>query len=161
MLENEITINRFLEGYCRMLVEDVADERLAEQPLPNVNHPAWTLAHLAVTAERGSKLLGGEAKLPEDWWTKFGPGSKTTSVRADYPSKQELLEAMHSGFERFRTAAANATAEQLAAPSQHPRTKDKLPLVSDLAAFLLTGHFGVHIGQLTMWRRMIGLPHMF
>ena len=161
MLETEITINRFLVGYCRMLVDDVADERLAEQPLVGVNHPAWTLGHLAVTAEKGATLLGGKPELPEDWWPLFGPGSKPTSERSEYPSKAELVQAAESAFERFRNAAAEATTEQLSAPSSHPRTKRMLPLVKDLAAFLLTGHFGIHLGQLTMWRRMIGLPPLF
>jgi hypothetical protein len=39
--------------------------------------------------------------------------------------------------------------------------KDELPTVADLATFLLTGHMGVHLGQLSAWRRMIGLPAMF
>ncbi len=47
MLDSELNVNRFLVTYCRMLVGDIADERLAEQPLPDVNHPAWILGHLA------------------------------------------------------------------------------------------------------------------
>jgi hypothetical protein len=35
-----------------MLVGEIADERLAEQPLAGVNHPAWILGHLAWTADR-------------------------------------------------------------------------------------------------------------
>ena len=161
MLETECLVNKFMFGYCSMLVSDVPDERMSEQPLPGVNHPAWILGHLAVTAERGSKLLGGDAQLPEEWWAKFGPGSKTSASRADYPGKDELIAAADASFERFRAAAAAATAEQVGAPSQHPRSKDKLPKVGDLAAFLLTGHFGIHIGQLSMWRRMIGMPPLF
>jgi hypothetical protein len=161
MLETEITINRFLVGYCRLLVEDVSDDRFAEQPLVGINHPAWTLGHLAVTAEKGAALFGGESELPEDWGAKFGPGSTPTSARSDYPSKADLIEAVDEAFERFRSAASAATPEQLSAPSTHPRTKRALPQVKDLAAFLMTGHFGIHLGQLTMWRRLIGLPHMF
>jgi hypothetical protein len=161
MLETEITMNRFLVGYCRMLVDDVADERFAEQPLMGINHPAWTLGHLAVTAERGITILGGKPELPEEWWTLFGPGSKPLSERSVFPSKADLIEATEGSFDRLRTAAAAATPEQLSMPSSHPRTKRSLPLVKDLAAFLLTAHFGIHLGQLTMWRRMIGLPPMF
>ena len=46
MLDTEIKINRFLMQYCRMLMADIADERMAEEPLPGVNHPAWILGHL-------------------------------------------------------------------------------------------------------------------
>ena len=46
MLDSELKINRFLVEYVRKLVGDVPDERMAEQPLPGVNHPAWILGYL-------------------------------------------------------------------------------------------------------------------
>jgi hypothetical protein len=33
--------------------------------------------------------------------------------------------------------------------------------LEELIAFLITGHVGVHLGQLSSWRRMIGLPPLF
>jgi hypothetical protein len=51
MLDTEIKINLFLTQYCGMLMADIADERMAEEPLPGVNHPAWILGHLAVSAD--------------------------------------------------------------------------------------------------------------
>ena len=39
--------------------------------------------------------------------------------------------------------------------------KDALPTLKDVVAFLLTAHLGVHLGQLSSWRRMIGLPPLF
>lgn len=36
MLDSEIKVNQFLLLYCRMLVADIPDERMAEQPLPGV-----------------------------------------------------------------------------------------------------------------------------
>ena len=63
MLDSELNVNRFLVSYCRMLVGDVADERLAEQPLPGVNHPAWILGHLAFSADRACSLLDAPKEL--------------------------------------------------------------------------------------------------
>jgi hypothetical protein len=84
-----------------------------------------------------------------------------TAIRADYPSKAELLTKFDEAHDLLQRAVVAATPEQLAKPSPHPRTKDKLPTIQDLVGFLLTGHFGVHLGQLTTWRRMIGLPALF
>ena len=39
--------------------------------------------------------------------------------------------------------------------------KEGLPTIRDAVAFLLTGHLGVHLGQLSMWRRLLGLPPLF
>jgi len=162
MLETEITINRFLCNYRRMLTVELPDERLAEQPTAGVNHPAWILGHLTFAAERAVAIInGGENALPEPWQKLFGIGSKPTNVRSDYPPKEELLKAFEASHERLQRAAAAATPEQLARPSQNPRTKDQLPTIRESIGFLLTGHMGVHLGQLTMWRRMIGLPALF
>lgn len=161
MLDSELKINQFLLQYCRMLVGDIADERLADQPLPGVNHPAWILGHLAFSAARARGLLGSEKELPEAWTPLFGPGSKPSASRSDYPSKDDLLRAVEQGFERLRQQAAAASPEQLAQHSTNPYTKDALPRTQDGVAFLLTGHLGVHLGQLSTWRRMVGLPPLF
>ena len=34
MLDSELKVNQLLMQYWRMLVADIADERMAEQPLP-------------------------------------------------------------------------------------------------------------------------------
>jgi hypothetical protein len=161
MLDSALKINQFLVQYCRILVGDIADDRLAEQPLPDVNHPAWVLGHLAFSADRARELLGAAAERPATWMPLFGPGSKPSAARSDYPSGAELLRAVEQGFERLRQSAAAATPAHLGQPMTHPRMKDALPTVQDGVAFLLTGHLGVHLGQLSAWRRMIGLPPLF
>ena len=161
MLDTELKINLLLLQYCKMLVADIGDERMTEQPLPGVNHPAWILGHLAFSCAQGQDTLGGEMELPPAWVALFGPGSKITASRADYPSKDELLRAVEQGFEGLRQMVAAATAEQLGHPSTNPYTKDALPTIKEGVAFLLTGHLGVHLGQLSAWRRMIGLPPLF
>jgi hypothetical protein len=161
MLDSELKINQFLVQYARTLVGDIADDRMAEQPLPGVNHPAWILGHLAFSADRARGLLGAARELPAAWTPLFGPGSKPSATRSDYPAREELLRAVEDGFERLRRQAAAATPEQLAQPSTNPYTKEALPTIQDGVAFLLTGHLGVHLGQLSTWRRMTGLPPLF
>jgi hypothetical protein len=161
MLTTAITINRFLVGYCWKLVADIAEERLAEQPVGGVNHPAWILGHLAFSAERANSMLGAANALPPGWPAQFGPGSRPTSNRGEYPAKAELLSVVEQSFERLRRLAGDASPEQLARPSTNPYTKEALPTIKDGVAFLLTGHLGVHLGQLSMWRRLIGIAPLF
>jgi hypothetical protein len=47
--------------YCRMLMADIADERMAEEPLPGVNHPAWKLGPLCKIV----RLLTSSSNRPE------------------------------------------------------------------------------------------------
>ncbi len=51
--------------------------------------------------------------------------------------------------------------DRLSLPTTSPRAKEVLPTLKEMTAFLLGGHMGVHLGQLSSWRRMIGLPPLF
>jgi hypothetical protein len=163
MLETEIKINQFMIGYCQMLMADIADERLSEQPLPGVNHPAWILGHLAFSGDLAVTRLGGQKKLPAEWTTLFGMGTKISANRAEYPAKAELLQAVEERFGVARQLAQQATAEQLSVPSTsaNAQIRQGLPTAREGVAFLLTAHLAVHLGQLSAWRRMIGLSPLF
>ena len=64
MLETELKVNQFLLGYLRKLIGDIPDERTVEQPLPDVNHPAWILGHLAWSTDRARSAPGPAAGIP-------------------------------------------------------------------------------------------------
>jgi hypothetical protein len=161
MFQAECTVNMFLLGYCRMMIAEIPDERMTEQPLPGVNHPAWILGHLAYSGDVAVGRLGGQKALADEWTKQFGPGSKVSGVRADYLSKDELIRILEERFDQARQLAGVATAEQMANPNPNPRMKAGLPTMRDAIAFLLTGHLGVHLGQLSAWRRMIGMSPLF
>ena len=161
MFETECNVNRFLLGYAHTLVDEIADERLCEQPSPGVNHPAWILGHLAYSGDGAVGVLGGQKLLAGDWTKKFGAGSKPSSLRAEYPSKAELLQILQERFATARDLAAAASPEKVALPNPNARLKDKLPTVRDAVAFLMSGHLALHLGQLSTWRRLIGIAPLF
>jgi hypothetical protein len=161
MLASAIQVNLFLMQYCRSLLADIADERMAEQPVAGVNHPAWILGHLALTADGTLEKLGGQKTLPAEWTTLFKAGSKPSASRGDYPSRDGLLRAVEESYLHLRQLAATATPEQLSLPTTNRRAKEALSTWKEVVAFVLTGHMGGHLGQLSSWRRMIGLPPMF
>jgi hypothetical protein len=72
-----------------------------------------------------------------------------------------LLATFEKIYERARRLSASASAEQLAAPTTVPQMQEMLSTARERIAFMLTGHVGAHLGQLSAWRRMIGLPAMF
>lgn len=160
-LNNVIAANKFELGYASMLLADVPDERLCEQPLPGVNHPAWIISHLTNTADSVVAWFGEAPTIPDDTKKKLGMGSVPSASRVDYPSKEELLQQFKTAHERLQKLVAAATPEQLAAPTPVPRMQAHLPTIGDALVFILVGHVGVHLGQLSSWRRMIGLPALF
>ncbi|WP_437223123.1 DinB family protein [Planctomicrobium sp. SH661] len=161
MFESEVHVNKFLLNYAQGLMADIPEERMAEQPSAGINHPAWILGHLIYTADSANALLGGKKTLPTDWVRRYGPGSELSTRREDYPSKEELLEKLKSLFETAHAQSASVDPAAMQAPNPRQQMLPFLPTVGDLVAFILAGHMGIHLGQLSSWRRQIGIGRLF
>jgi hypothetical protein len=158
MLERECTLYSFALRYCRLLVRDVPDGEFADQPMPGVIHPAWVLGHLAFAADGAALLLRASRACPREWRPLFGPGSAIVGDRQAYPGKDELLTAVVAGHSLVVDAAGRATPELLNAPQRGPFYLEDFPTVGDMVAHLMTTHACLHLGQLSAWRQMKGLP---
>jgi len=161
MFETELASNAVLLSLAEQLTADIADADLTAQPVAGTNHPAWILGHLAYAADGAVGLLGGEKQTDAQWSTKYGRDSKLSSARTDYPSRDELLRVFLETHRRARELASTADAERMKRANPNSRMRDRLPTIGEMCAFLLTGHLGFHLGQLSAWRRMRGLPPLF
>jgi hypothetical protein len=162
MFERETNVYAFLLGYLRRVMADVPDEKLADEPAPGLNPPLWILGHLAISNDFGLRILGKPPVCPEAWAKCFGRGSKPADVPLPHPTKAELMQAIERGHEQVTAAARLADPARLALPNPAPVFKGTpVETTGDLLALLMTGHFGAHIGQLSLWRRLSGLPHLF
>ena len=158
MQDSEDALNSFALRYCRLLVADVPDGELADQPVAGATHPAWVLGHLAVAADFAIVRLGGTPSCPPEWRQLFGPNSVVRPDRLIYPGKHELLTAVETGYGRLQDAVRGATPEALARAQPGPFYLEDFPTVGGLVAHLMTTHPCLHLGQLSAWRRMKGLP---
>lgn len=158
MLDLACTLAGFNRQYGRLLVADLADADLADQPTPGATHPAWVLGHLAIAADFALALLGAAATSPPEWRALFGPGSPVLADRAAYPSKAELVAAVEAGQDRLLAAARAAPPELLSRPQPGPFYREDFATVGELVAHLMTTHASLHLGQIAAWRRARGLP---
>ena len=158
MFERESKLCAFAIEYCRKLMRDIPDDKLAIQPAPGMNHPAWVMGHLAIVADSALRMLGQPAQCPREWRTLFGMGSQPSTDRSIYPSCEELLKAVESGYRAVITAVQQAPASVIDAPHTAPFFKEELPQVGDLLGHIMTTHFSMHLGQISAWRRTQGLP---
>jgi len=142
------------------LVDGIDDAHFADQPFPGSNHPAWIIGHLAICTDYVLDLLGKPKAMPPGWHTQFGPGSTVVADRAAYPSKAELMDALAGGHAAAGAAAAEAPAARLDEPTPVPLQflQENIPTVGAMLLMLLCTHEGVHLGQLSAWRRQHGLP---
>ena len=152
---------KLMMGYCEMLTNDIPADRFCEMPHPTMNHPAWIIGHCLIYPDRVLEMMGRSdiAKpVSEDWNELFGFGSECKNDASLYPDKDTLLAAFTDNHGRFLSALEEASDESLASPmpDDHPM-KGRFPHVGDTASFLSGAHVAVHLGQLSAWRRAIGL----
>ena len=163
MLELEQKLYGFNLGILERMIEDVSDEELAAQPIPKMNPPRWILGHLSIANDLVLQMLEADGVCPPGWREAFGPGSVPNAGGAPTPSKAELLGVMRQQFERFKAASSNVTQDILAKP--HAARLEVLqkvfPTRGELIAQMVSGHFALHLGQLSAWRRATGRAAMF
>jgi hypothetical protein len=144
-------------GFAKRLVGDLSEDQMCAQPHGVVNHPAWSLGHLAVVADHLGKLLGLSSDLPTGWEDTFKTGGIPSGDRRLFPGKDELLRVIAQQHARISQGLSDADPAALARPHPNEKSRAHFPTVGDLVIFLMTAHEMDHLGQIAAWRRAMGL----
>jgi hypothetical protein len=152
---------RFNTHLLERMIGDIPAEQMCQQPPGLPNHPAWILGHLAFVRFMLIKQLGGEsASFREEWMPLFGRGSMPCSEEAHYPAKADLWNAFTELQRAAMERVVALTPEQLGQPHTIESLKEPFPTIGDLLLQMLTAHDGLHLGQLSDWRRTLGYPRL-
>ena len=157
MRDHIVYVYGFNLMYAESLVKDLSAEQMVQQPNGVINHPAWSLGHLVVSANSLGTLLGLDSNLAHGWDKTFATGGEPASDLSAYPSKDEILSALKNQHERNSEAFKNADAESMATPHPNENTRKYLPTIGDMVTFMMAAHEMDHIGQIAAWRRAMGL----
>jgi hypothetical protein len=146
-------------AYAQRLIADLDQSQMDHQPQPGMNHPAWVFAHLTAYHPVLEGLIIGQT--PDDpRGHRFGMGS-TPEADPDgkvYGGKAELVAGFSDGHAAVETALRAATDDDLARPMPIERWAEPFPTVGDSLGYLMLVHESTHLGQLSAWRRVQGLP---
>ncbi len=128
------------------------------------NHPAFIFGHLSIYPHRVIAQLGQDATefVPTDaYQTLFSPKA-TCQDDPDgtiYPPKDELVETMLAGHRRVNELLRESDDDQF--QDRNPvegRMRELFPTKGAAIGFYVGGHVFMHMGQLSAWRRAMGLP---
>jgi hypothetical protein len=144
--------------FANRLLNDLPTERMCEQPLPRMNHPTWIIGHLADTCDLMAQWLEIETRYcPADWHDLFDNRSEPQKDPAIYPDKSELVKVLELAHKDLATEFLSASELVLQKPLPRESMRQMFPTVLDGVAFEMTDHEAIHLGQLSAWRRAMGM----
>ena len=158
-MNNKVILDQyaFQRYYISLLVDDIPEDRMCDQPGLIVNHPAWHLGHLAQSTDSFIALLGGTPTLEESWKSKFKQGSIPKPERNFYPSKAELLRVLDDRRGALSQIVSRVSDADMAKPNPIASIARPLPTLGHLTLFGLLYHESTHLGQLASWRHAAGM----
>lgn len=145
--------------YAKKLVSDLTDEQMVLQPVTELNHPAWCFAHVCAYHPVIAGLVRGAD--PQDPLNhRFGMKSKPEADASLYGSRDEVIAAYEAGHVAVSDAlkAADDAAFERAMPIE--RWQKPFPKVGTCLGYLMLVHESTHLGQVSAWRRVQGLPRV-
>ncbi len=155
--------------YARRLLDSIPAERFARvacpggAPVPS-NHPAFNVGHLACYPVRIAELLGRDpaaASAPANFLALFSKDNQCVDDPDGtiYPSKDEILSVFFATYEAAFQALRECDDQLLLAPNPvDSPLKNICPTLGSMLAFYALGHVTSHLGQISTWRRMEGMP---
>ena len=146
--------------YLREQVADVAPSDMVAQPNGITNHPAWVIGHLTFVCQLLSGAIGLNPWLPENWATRFGPGSVPDADVGVYESKDEVLRILGEAQSRMTTAIEQLDETRLDEPFPVESYRDVFPTIRHALTQVLIAHAAYHVGQIGVWRKAMGLAPM-
>jgi len=155
---------RLTLGYGQELVKDVKPDHFARKPEGvDTNHPAWVYGHLAVYPDKSLlPMLGrADAAEPSERFEELFHGTSKCQddpEGAIYPSMEEITTRFFSRTEAVINALAETPDDVLAAPLPDDHFfKSRMDSFGDVINFMLLAHNMMHFGQISAWRRCMGL----
>lgn len=149
------------------LIVGVTPEMFARLPKADgraiqTNHPAWALGHLALYPARVMRMLGlnGDAVAPPAAWEALFKNGSECRDDADgklYPAMESIVTAFRRGYDTVLDQVLTLDDAAFGKPTPDENYRQAFPTVGIVVNFMLHSHVMMHLGQISAWRRVMGL----
>ncbi|MEQ9408166.1 MAG: hypothetical protein RIK87_10595 [Fuerstiella sp.] len=152
-------------GYARRMLTNVESAQFGRFASPGgqiieSNHPAFVYGHLSLYGPRIlSELKMDAPAVPAGFQDAF---SRNATCVDDpdgtrYPPMNEVTDFMFSGYQAVLDVLPSVPDEVFQQPNPNEAMAEKFPTMGSMHNFYVGGHFMIHMGQISAWRRMQGL----
>ena len=153
---------------AEQMLKDLQPEMFARKPalggkVIDTNHPAFVFGHLSLYPAKWLTVVGldaAPAAVPARYEELFSPGKecRDDATGTFYPPMKEITEAFFSGHRAAIERLPSIADEVAQRPNpREGRLKEIYPTVGGVLIFYAVGHPMMHLGQVSAWRRCMGL----
>jgi len=158
---------RVTRAYAERLLKDVRAESFARLPVVggvrlSINHPAFVFGHLSIypiqlVQMAGLPAEGLEVPKPYEELFTMGAACQDDPDRAIYPTMDELTSRFFAGYDQLLIRLRDLIPEVLEKPLENPSRRERFGTVGAFITYILLAHPQSHLGQVSAWRRCMGL----
>lgn len=155
-------VRRYAEG----LLKGINPADFGKKPKGiDFSTPAFNYGHLSIYPERVLEMIGRPELMRKDekWTELFAAGKPCQDDPAAtiYPPMDEIVRRFNERYEAAVKAVREAPDEVFYKPNPNEKMRDMIPTAGGVVAFMLDGHIHNHLGQVSVWRRIMGLGSAF
>lgn len=151
--------------YADALVKTIPADRFDHMPSKGagseVNSPAFNLGHLSIYPDlRILPLLGRDDLVKPLPYSAdlFKAGTPCVEEPGRYPNKDLIVSTFVDRYRAAIDALESVSDERYLLPNPvEGRMRELFPHIGSAVTFLLVGHTQSHLGQISVWRRLMGL----
>jgi len=148
-------------GYAEKLLADIPSAKFAHAAVKGANHPAFIIGHLCLYPNRIFTLIDRKDLVVErpGWPELFQAGAACEADSTRYPPKAALVQAFFEGYRKVLEVLPSVSDDLLRRDNpMEGRMREIFPKTGIAVNFLCNNHLMMHLGQISTWRRALGLP---
>lgn len=155
------------KGYGERLLKDIRPEQFARKAAVNgkvidLNHPAFNYGHLCLYPAQLAKMMDlatTDMEVPDSYWDLFKVGSPCIDdVNGSvYPAMDELTQRFTKSYSAIIEAFPTAKSDVFDRELEEPGRRERFGTVGGFVSYILLAHPQSHFGQVSAWRRCMGL----
>lgn len=146
--------------HAQKMFADIPDDKFAFAAVKGANHPAFIVGHLSLYPNRVFTLIGREDLIEQlpGWPELFQAGVPCLDDPSRYPPKSDLDAAFTAGWQKVLNVLPTVGDDVFSRDNPiEGRFREIFPTVGTAVMFLCTSHMMMHLGQISTWRRALGL----